>query len=64
VAAAGLALLASGLTQVVFPWGYPALLAGDPTIAVVLTLRNATLVAVLACAAVGLRAALRPPPPR
>ena len=57
--AAGLTLLASGLTQVVFPWGYPALITGDPVLAVVLALRNATLLAVLALAAVGLRAAVR-----
>lgn len=70
VAAAGLTLLASGLTQVVFPWGYPALITGDTTLAVVLALRNAALLAVLAFAAMGLRAAVSPrgavgpPPPR
>jgi len=59
--AAWLVLLASGLTQVVFPWGYPALLTGSPVLAAVLALRNLTLLAVLACGAVGLRRAIRPP---
>lgn len=48
--AAVLTLVASALTQVVFPWGYPALLAGQAWVAVVLAARNLTLVAVLAVA--------------
>lgn len=63
-AAAGLTLLAAGLTQVVFPWGYPGLLTGQAGVTVTLAVRNVVLVAILACAVVGLRSAVsgsRPP---
>lgn len=59
VMAASLALVAAGLTQVVFPWGYMALLTGHPAVTAVLVARNALLVALLATAAVGLVGALR-----
>lgn len=59
VTAAGLALLAAGLTQVVFPWGYMALLTGHPAVAAALVARNVLLVALLATATVGLVGALR-----
>jgi hypothetical protein len=59
VAAAGLGLLAAGLTQVVFPWGYMALLTGHPAVTAVLVARNVLLVALLATATAGLVGALR-----
>lgn len=59
VMAASLALVAAGLTQVVFPWGYMALLTGHPAVTAVLVARNALLVALLATAAFGLVGALR-----
>ncbi|GGC07706.1 hypothetical protein GCM10010972_21220 [Cellulomonas carbonis] len=48
---AALALAAAALTQVVFPWGYPALLAGDLAVTAALAGRNALLVALLVVAA-------------
>ncbi|WP_370524284.1 hypothetical protein [Cellulomonas sp. APG4] len=55
-AAAGPALLlvAAAATQLVFPWGYLALLGGDPTLVAVLTVRNVLLVGVLVTAVVDL----------
>lgn len=47
-------LTAAALTQVVFPWGYDALLAGDPLVTAVLVARNLILVALLALAVTGL----------
>lgn len=58
VAAAGLALVAAGLTQVVFPWGYMALLTGHPAVTAVLAARNVLLVALLATATAGLVVAI------
>ena len=55
--AGGLALLSAGLTQAVFPWGYMDLLttgAGGGPVAFVLAARNVCLLALLACASVGL----------
>lgn len=60
-AVAPVALVAAALTQVVFPWGYLELLAGDAVVAVVLAVRNALLVALLVLAAGRLRAAVGPP---
>ena len=62
-AVAGLVLVAAGLTQVVFPWGYLRLLTGDPLVTAVLVARNVLLVALLATAVVGLVRLTRPPPP-
>lgn len=62
--AGAVALVAAALTQVVFPWGYGHLLAGDPVVSVVLAARNVALVALLAIAARGLAAVIggRPRP--
>ena len=57
-----LALVAAGLTQVVFPWGYMDLLttgAGGGSVALVLAARNVCLLALLTCASVGLLQAVR-----
>ncbi|WP_182112316.1 hypothetical protein [Actinotalea sp. JY-7876] len=59
--AGALVLLAAGLTQAVFPWGYLPLLAGDDGMALILDARNALLLAVTACAVVGLARAVRGP---
>lgn len=58
-AVTGLALLTAGLTQVLFPWGYEAFLAGDVTVTVVLALRNALLVTLLVIASACLVRAAR-----
>lgn len=60
--AAAVALVAAGLTQLVFPWGYGGLLAGDWPVAVVLAARNVALVALLVVAAQGLAAVTRRTP--
>ncbi|MCL3859690.1 hypothetical protein [Actinotalea sp. K2] len=57
-----LVLGAAGLTQVLFPWGYPSLLAGDPWATGVLVVRNLMLVVVLGCAVRLLRTASAPLP--
>lgn len=56
---AGVLLVAAGLTQWVFPWGYLALLSGDGLLAAVLTVRNALLLVVLVLASAGLARAVR-----
>lgn len=53
-AVSALLLVAAGLTQVVFPWGYMDLLTGELGVALALTARNALLVALVAMAVVGL----------
>ncbi|MBC7291978.1 MAG: DUF2029 domain-containing protein [Actinotalea sp.] len=50
---AALALVAAALTQAVFPWGYPAFLAGDPLVSGALAARNGVLVALLVLGVVG-----------
>lgn len=59
VTAASLALVAAGLTQVVFPWGYMALLTGHSAVTAVLVARNVLLAALLATAVAGLVGAVR-----
>ena len=62
VTVAVLALVAAGLTQLVFPWGYMSLLTSSiehPTMAVVLAVRNGVLLGLLACGASGLVQAVR-----
>ena len=61
VGAALLTLLAAGLTQLVFPWGYMGLLTGDVPVSVALALRNVTLLGILVCAAAWLVGAVRAP---
>jgi hypothetical protein len=41
------ALVAAALTQVVFPWGHPALVAGDPVVSSALAVRNVLLLVLL-----------------
>lgn len=62
--AAPLLLVAAAATQLVFPWGYLSLLAGDLPLTLVLVLRNALLVAVLVIAVVDLVRAVRVEEPR
>jgi hypothetical protein len=57
--AAPLLLAAAAATQLVFPWGYLALLDGSLPVTLTLVLRNLLLVAVLVVAAVGLVRAVR-----
>lgn len=57
--AAVVALAVAALTQAVFPWGYGALVAGEPVVAALLAARNAGLVALLA---IGVAAAARARP--
>jgi hypothetical protein len=56
------ALVAAGLTQIVFPWGYLRILGGDPAVTGVLALRNVGLVVLLCAAGTGLLRALRSEP--
>lgn len=57
--AAGTGLAAAALTQLVFPWGYLALLTGDVWVTAALAVRNALLVVLLGAAVAGLSGALR-----
>jgi hypothetical protein len=50
------------LTQIVYPWGYAYVVGAHPLLAVVLTARNAALIALLAVAIADL-VRLRPPGP-
>ncbi len=50
--AAALTLVVAALTQVVFPWGYSAFVAGDPLVTGALAVRNAGLHALLVLAVV------------
>ncbi len=54
----GAALAAAALTQVVFPWGYPAMLAGQAPEMLALAARNVTLVVLLGLAVAGLAEAV------
>ena len=54
----GTALVAAALTQVVFPWGYPAMLAGEAPVTLALAVRNVALVVLLGLAVAGLAAAI------
>lgn len=59
-AVAVLVLVVAALTQAVFPWGYPALVTGDPAVTLLLATRNAALVGLLVVGVVlGVRAASR-----
>ena len=53
------ALVAAGLTQPVFPWGYADFLAGDVAVSLTLVARNVTLVVLLGLAAAGLAGVTR-----
>lgn len=57
--AAVVTLAVAALTQAVFPWGYAALVVGEPVVSAVLAARNAGLVALLA---IGVAAAARARP--
>lgn len=61
---AAAALVAAGLTQYVFPWGYGYLLAADPVVTLVLVARNVALLVLLGLAVQGLARAVgsRPRP--
>ena len=61
-AVAGLVLVAAGLTQLVFPWGYLRLLGGDPLVTAGLVARNAVLLALLVVVTWGLARIARPEP--
>jgi len=52
--AAALLLVAAGLTQVVFPWGYEDLLTGELGVALALAVRNVLLVGLVLLAVAGL----------
>lgn len=58
-AASTIALGAAALTQMIFPWGYDALLRGVPLLTIALVLRNALLLALLAAALLGVTSVLR-----